>query len=77
MIDDAKYLREQAILCLEMARQISVNADADEMRQQASEYSARAARLEEAESRDKQVFNIASGFDVLRSHRNVVGRLLP
>jgi hypothetical protein len=53
MLDDPKYLREQALLCLEMARQISGKADADDMRQQASEYSARAVRLDEELSRDR------------------------
>ena len=47
MFEDAKFLRAQALLCLEIARNISSNVDADHMRQQAFEYTLRAERLEE------------------------------
>jgi hypothetical protein len=46
MFEDAKYLRAQAVLCLEIARSISSRADAENMRVRAFEYNARAERLE-------------------------------
>jgi hypothetical protein len=50
MLDDAKYLRAQAQLCLEIARNMSCHADAECMRQQASEYTLRAEKLEDGTS---------------------------
>ena len=47
MVYDARYWREQAALCLEIARQISDRPAADKMRVTAAEYSARAAELDE------------------------------
>lgn len=52
MFDDARYLREQALLCLEIARSMSSNIDAERMRQQASAYTLRAERLENGLSGD-------------------------
>lgn len=47
---DARYWREQAVLCLEIARQISDRRAADHMRATATDYFARAAELEKATS---------------------------
>ena len=47
MVYDARYWREQAVLCLEIARQISDRRAADKMRATATEYFARAAELEQ------------------------------
>ena len=46
MVYDAHYWREQAALCVEIARQISDRRAAENMRATASEYFARAAELE-------------------------------
>jgi hypothetical protein len=46
MAYDARYWREQAALCLEIARQISDRRAADQMRATAAEYFARAQELE-------------------------------
>lgn len=43
---DAEYLREQALLCLNMARQMSDLADKAHFEKQAMEYTLRAERLE-------------------------------
>jgi hypothetical protein len=46
VVYDARYWREQAVLCLEIARQISDRPAAEKMRSTATEYFARAAELE-------------------------------
>ena len=46
MVYDARYWREQAALCLEIARQISDRPAADKMRATAAEYFARAVELD-------------------------------
>jgi hypothetical protein len=46
VVYDARYWREQAVLCLEIARQISDRPAADKMRATATEYFARAAELD-------------------------------
>jgi len=46
MAYDARYWREQAALCLEIARQISDRCAADQMLLTAAEYFARAQELE-------------------------------
>lgn len=43
---DAKYLRSQAELCLEMARQLSDETTADNLRAEAARYHAEAAENE-------------------------------
>ena len=43
---DARYLRAQAELCLEMARQISDAATSDNLRAEAARYHAEAAKIE-------------------------------
>ena len=43
---DAKYLRAQAELCLEMARQVSDPKTADSLRVEAAHYQAEAAETE-------------------------------
>ena len=43
---DARYLRAQAELCLEMARQVSDRATADNLRAEAARYHAEAAEIE-------------------------------
>jgi len=43
---DATYLRAQAELCLEMARQISDQATSDNLRAEAARYHAEAADIE-------------------------------
>ena len=46
MVYDARYWREQAVLCLQIARELSDRQAADEMRATATEYFARATELE-------------------------------
>ena len=46
MVYDARYWREQAVLCLEIARQISDRLAAAKMRATATEYFARARELD-------------------------------
>ena len=43
---DARYLRAQSELCLEMARQISDAATSDNLRAEAARYHAEAAEIE-------------------------------
>jgi hypothetical protein len=43
---DARYLRAQAELCLEMARQVSDRATSDNLRAEAARYHAEAAEIE-------------------------------
>jgi hypothetical protein len=43
---DARYLRAQAELCLEMARQVSDRATSDNLRVEAARYHAEAAEIE-------------------------------
>jgi len=43
---DARYLRAQAELCLEMARQVSDPATSDNLRAEAARYHAEAAEIE-------------------------------
>jgi hypothetical protein len=43
---DARYLRAQAELCLEMARQMSDQTTADNLRTEAARYHAEAAEIE-------------------------------
>lgn len=43
---DAGYLRDQAALCLEMARQVSDAASAENLRAEAARYHAEAAEIE-------------------------------
>ena len=43
---DAKYLRAQAELCLEMARQMSSDATAESLRAEAARYHAEATEIE-------------------------------
>ena len=43
---DAKYLRAQAELCLEMARQMSDQTSADNLRAEAARYQAEATEIE-------------------------------
>jgi hypothetical protein len=43
---DARYLRAQAELCLEMARQVSHRATADNLRAEAARYQAEVAEIE-------------------------------
>ena len=51
MAYDARYWREQAVLCMEIARQISDRQAADKMRATATEYFARAEELEKPTGR--------------------------
>ena len=46
IMQDARYLRAQAALCLEMARQMTDPKDAESMRANAARYHERAASLE-------------------------------
>jgi hypothetical protein len=46
VVYDARYWREQAVLCMEIARQISDRHGAEKMRGTATEYFARAAELD-------------------------------
>ena len=48
-MQDARYLRAQAALCLEIADQMSDPKSREKMRADAAEYHARAAALEEGE----------------------------
>jgi hypothetical protein len=50
MAYDARYWREQAALCVEIARQISDRRAADSMRATAADYFSRAAELERRRS---------------------------
>jgi hypothetical protein len=43
---DAQYLRAQADLCLEMARQVSDRASSDNLRAEAARYHAEAIEIE-------------------------------
>jgi hypothetical protein len=43
---DARYLRAQAVFCLEMARQISDQATCDNLRSEAARYHAEAEEIE-------------------------------
>jgi hypothetical protein len=43
---DARYLRAQAELCLEMARQVSDRATADNLREEADRHHAEATEIE-------------------------------
>jgi hypothetical protein len=43
---DARYLRAQAELCLEMARQMSDQTSADNLRAEAARYQAEATEIE-------------------------------
>ena len=52
MVYDARYWREEAVLCMEIARQISDRPAADKMRATANEYFARAAELDRRERPD-------------------------
>ena len=45
-MQDARYLRTQAEMCLKMAAQLSVQSDADHLRLMAAEFLARADELE-------------------------------
>jgi hypothetical protein len=54
VVYDARYWREQAVLCMEIARQISDRQAADNMRATATEYFARAAELDKP-SRSSEV----------------------
>jgi hypothetical protein len=47
MFEDAKHLRRQALLCLQVAAQMSSSLDAEQMRHRAMDYSQRADKLEE------------------------------
>ena len=47
-MQDARYFREQAALCLEIARQVSDRHLAESLRQEAAHYFMRAAELEDA-----------------------------
>src|SRR5262245_57280860 len=51
---DANYLRVQAELCLEIARQISDQATAENLRAEATRYQAEAAAIEAAERSESQ-----------------------
>jgi hypothetical protein len=46
VVYDARYWREQAVLCMEIARQITDRRAADQMRATATEYFARAEKLD-------------------------------
>ncbi len=46
---DAKYLRAQAALCLQIARQLSDRKAAENLRAEAAQYSAEAEALEQGE----------------------------
>ena len=46
MFDDVAHLRAQAMLCREVARNLSDQKAADQVRQQAADYTARAEALE-------------------------------
>jgi hypothetical protein len=46
VVYDARYWREQAVLSLEIARQLSDRRSAEQMRVNAAEYFARATELE-------------------------------
>ncbi len=48
-MQDARYLRAQAALCLEIADQLSDPKGAEKMRADAAKYQDRAAQLEEGE----------------------------
>jgi hypothetical protein len=51
---DANYLRAQADLCLEIARQISDHATAEDLRAEAARFQDEAAAIEAAEKLDPQ-----------------------
>jgi hypothetical protein len=51
---DANYLHAQAELCLEIARQISDQATAEDLRAEASRYQAEADAIEAAEQSESQ-----------------------
>ena len=46
---DARYLREQAELCLQIARQMSDRSTADNLKAEAARYHAQAAAIEAGE----------------------------
>ena len=48
-MQDARYLRAQAALCLEIAAQMSDRRTAEKLRAEAAGYHARAAELEEGQ----------------------------
>jgi hypothetical protein len=48
-MQDARYLRAQAALCLEIAGQMSDPRAAEKLRDEAAQYHARAAAIEEGE----------------------------
>lgn len=54
MAYNARYWREQAVLCLEISRQISDRVAAEDMRAKAALYFARAAELEKRETEAEQ-----------------------
>ena len=47
-MQDARYFREQAALCLEIARQVSDRQMAENLRQEAAHYFMRATELDSA-----------------------------
>ena len=47
---DARYLRAQAVLCLEMARQVGDRATSDNLRAEAARYHAEAAEIENGDT---------------------------
>jgi hypothetical protein len=51
-MQDARYLRAQAALCLEIAEQMSDPKSAEKMRADAAQYHARATTLEEGRDPD-------------------------
>ena len=51
---DANYLRAQAELCLEIARQISDHATAEDLRAEAARYQDEAAAVETVEQSEPQ-----------------------
>lgn len=61
MVYDARYWREQAALCLEIAGQISDQTAAAKMRATAHEYSARATELDRRTEASSTTRDRASG----------------
>ena len=54
---DANYLRAEAELCLEIARQISDHEAAENLRAEAARYLAQAAAIEAAEQSEPQTLS--------------------
>jgi hypothetical protein len=52
-VPDARYLRSQAELCLQMAEQISARKDADNLRAMATKYLAQAVAQETGSEQPK------------------------